>query len=72
VGQIVAAKLSARNHLGDPFVGNRLADRVKHAEVKKHLQPAEIDAWSTITLVGGQLRITDCVSTVAIQLTSTT
>jgi hypothetical protein len=53
VGQIVAAKLSARNHLGEPSVGNRLADQVKHAEVKKHLQLAKIDTWSTMTLVGG-------------------
>jgi hypothetical protein len=41
-------------------------------EVKKHLWPAEIDAWLTTMHVDGYLRTIDSTSMVMIQLTSTT
>jgi hypothetical protein len=72
VGKIVAAEPSTENHWASPPLATGLLIRQSMLEVKKHLRPAEIDAWPTTTHVGGYLRTIGSMSMVMIQLTSTT
>jgi hypothetical protein len=70
MGQVIATEASAGNHRGEPSIGNRSADRAKHAQCEEPSSAS--DAWLIMMLNGRKPKTAGNVSTIMIHLTSRT